>query len=72
MNLNFGDIICHGCRVGNYVEVANAVANAIRILSITELEKISTIKIPEANNKEAYNLLALNFKTRFNKTLQII
>jgi len=72
MNLSVGDITCHSCRVGNYIEISNIVASTLRLYSITDIDKISTLKIPENNNKETFNLLALNFKTRFNKTLQIL
>lgn len=71
MNLSIGDITCHSCRVGNYVELSNSVANTLRLYAITDIDKIGTIKIPANINAETFNLLALNFKTKFNKTLQI-
>ena len=69
MNINYGDITCANCRIGNYIELSKPVYSAIRMLAITNIDKISTIKIPTVLNEQVFEVLSLNFASRFNKKL---
>lgn len=72
MNLNYGDITCANCRMGAYIEISKPVYSAMRILSITNIDKLATIKIDQQISKQVFDVLALNFKNRFGKTLTIM
>jgi len=67
MNLSYGDITCYNCQTGNCIEISRADYSALRILSITSFEKLSTIKISKETLSSVYNILLSNFKARFSK-----
>ena len=69
MNLNYGDITCSNCKVGEYIELSKPVYSVIRLFSITDFDKILTLKIPEQINRQVYEILKLNFYNRFNKIM---
>lgn len=72
MNLTYGDITCSHCKIGAYVELTKPVYSALRILSITDIEKMSTVKISNEINRQVFEILALNFSSKFNKKLNIM
>ena len=47
MNLSYGDITCPLCKIGLYIEISVPVCQALRILHITDIEKLKTLKIPK-------------------------
>ena len=67
MNLTYGDITCYNCQVGKCIEISKAEYSALRILSITSYEKLSTIKISQEILKGVYNILLQNFEARFSR-----
>ena len=71
LSLETGEITCLGCKSPQSVEITNGVHTALRILSTTEYEKLSTIKLANGSEKEALLLLAENFEQRFSKKLKI-
>lgn len=72
INLNDGDITCVNCRVGNVAELSPAEYQALRILSLTDYEKLNTLKFSKSVIKQVFNILSLNFEHRFNTKLQEI
>lgn len=72
MNINYGDITCINCRVGNFIELTKPVYSALRLFAISPLEKIGTIKIAKEVNYNVFEVLSLNFYNRFNKKLTLI
>jgi len=71
MNLKYGDITCYSCRVGEVIEISNAEFNALRLISLTDYDKISTLKFPESIIKSVFNVLNKNYAYRFNKTINL-
>lgn len=72
MNLEYGDITCHNCRVGNTIELTPIVYNTLRLYSKTDYEKLSTLKIKDEVNISVLKLLLLNFEYRFNKKISVM
>ena len=72
LNLDYGEITCTKCKVGNYIELSKQVYSALRLFTITETDKISTLKLNEDINKQVFNTLALNYKNRFKKSIVIM
>lgn len=72
MNLQYGDITCHNCRVGNTVELTPIIYNTLRLYSKTEYEKLSTLKIKDDANRSVLKLLLFNFEYRFNKKITVM
>ncbi len=69
--LETGEITCLGCKSPQSIEISNSVHTALRILSTTDYEKLSTIKLVSGSEKEALFLLVQNFEQRFSKKLKI-
>lgn len=72
MNLNYGDITCSACKMGSYVELTKSTYSTLRLFAITDFEKLQTLKLSEDTIKTAYNVLSLNYTSRFNKKLVIL
>lgn len=72
LNLDYGEITCTKCKIGNYIELSKPVYSVLRLFSITDTDKISTLKVNEDINKQVFNLLALNYKNRFKKSIILI
>ncbi len=71
LNLYTGEITCYGCKSPNSVEISAGVHGILRVLTNTDYEKLSTLKLAENLVKETLNLLLLNFEERFSKKLKI-
>lgn len=71
MNLEYGDITCHNCKTLNSVEISVGEYSALRLISITEFEKLSTLKLNGEVLNKLFNLLCMNFEHRFNKKLEL-
>ena len=71
MNLTYGDITCARCRVGNYIQLSKSVYSTLRLLSITDFDKLNTLKIPEEINKQVFSVLSLNYEKRFFKKIYL-
>ena len=72
INLNDGDITCPNCKMGNVAELSNAEYQAIRLLSLTDYEKLNTLKISSDVIQRVLKILNLNFEHRFGQKLQEI
>ena len=71
MNLEYGDITCSNCKTLNCIEITPAEYSALRLLSITEFERLTTLKLNGEILKSLFNLLNKNFEYRFNKKLEL-
>lgn len=72
INLNDGDITCPNCKMGNVAELSNAEYQALRLLSLTDYDKLNTLKISSDVMARVFKILCLNFEHRFNQKLQDI
>ena len=58
LNLDIGEIVCPSCRNQNCVAISEACYSAMKLLSSSSYEKLSTIKLGGDGEKEAYNILS--------------
>lgn len=72
INLTYGDITCHNCKVGIYKEISAGEYSALRLLSLTDYDSLLTLKLSKEVEKQVFELLNLNFEKRFGKKLEII
>lgn len=72
LNLETGEITCANCKLNSSTLLSQITYSAIRLLSITNTDKISTLKINEDTNKQLFNLLATIYKNRFKKNISIL
>ena len=70
INLNDGDITCPNCKMGSVSELSNAEYQALRLLSATDYDKLSTLKISSEVMSRVLKILYQNFEHRFNQKLQ--
>lgn len=64
--LDTGEISCIACKPLNSIEISTNGHTVLRIISNTNYDKLSTLKV---NVEETLRLLKLNYKMRFNKEL---
>ena len=72
MNLTYGDITCYNCKTGIYKEITSGEYSALRLLSLTDYDSLSTLKLTKGIERQVFELLNLNFEKRFGKKLEII
>lgn len=72
LNLDFGEIVCTGCKSGNCMEISARCHSCFKILSETSYDKLNTIKLALKSEDEALNVLNINFERRFNKKLNLL
>ncbi len=72
LNLDFGEIVCTGCKSGNCMEISAKCHSCFKILSETSYEKLNTLKLAPKSEDEALNVLNINFERRFNKKLNLL
>ena len=73
LNLDIGELVCTSCKSLNSIQLTNACYSALKILSNTDYEKLSSIKLGGNSQIEAFNLLSKNFEWRTDfKVLKII
>lgn len=72
INLNDGDITCPNCKMGSVSELSNAEYQALRLLSLTDYDKLSTLRISTDVLQRVFKILCQNFQHRFGQMLQEI
>lgn len=72
MNLQYGDITCYNCRLGEVEELSPATYSALRLLSLTDYSNLNTLKISKSVLQNVFDVLNKNFKLRFNQSLDKI
>lgn len=69
MNLKYGDFTCSKCRIGETQEVPLNVYSCLRLISKTDYDKLSTIKLQSYVQDQIQDLLSKNFLNRFGRIL---
>ena len=72
INLDFGEVVCTGCKTANCLEISPRTTTTFKILSNTDYDNLSTIKLSNGSDDEALNVLNINFDRRFNKKLNLL
>ncbi|MBO7527289.1 MAG: DNA repair protein RecO [Clostridia bacterium] len=70
-NFSHGDVTCFGCKSLDGIELNDGVYSVMRIISITDFEKLSTLKLKAELVNDVYELLCKNYYYRFGKKLEI-
>lgn len=69
INLMHGDVTCSLCRAGSFIQLSMPVASALRLISNTDEDKLTTLKIQRETLISTFNILSANFEYRFNKKI---
>ncbi len=72
LNLDFGEVVCVGCKTSNCMEISQRASSTFKILSITDYDKLSTLHLSKGSDEEALNILNINFNHRFGKKLNLL
>lgn len=72
LNLEFGEVVCIGCKASNSIAISPKCASCFKILDITPYDSLPTIHLAEGSEDEAINVLIRNFEKRFSKKLNLI
>lgn len=72
LNMSTGAFNCGSCVTYDCKAVSNAVFNALKIISNTEMDKIKTVTISEEHLKDALKLMLQNFEARVSRKLKTI
>lgn len=72
LNLDFGEVVCVGCKSANCIEISPRAGTALKLLNDTDYDKLSTLKLSKGSEDEVLNILNINFDRRFNKKLKIL
>lgn len=72
INLDFGEVVCTGCKTSNCMEISAKCHASFKILKDTPYDKLGTVKLAKFSEDEALNVLNLNFQRRFNKKLNLL
>ena len=72
LNLDYGEVVCTGCKSGKCIEISPKCHSCFKILSETSYDKLNTIKLANKSEDEALNVLNINFENRFNKKLNLL
>lgn len=71
-NLDVGEVVCPSCKSGTSIHISEACYSALKILSVTEYEKLSSLKLGGGGAEECFRLLEKDFEWRTgNKFLSI-
>lgn len=70
LNLDSGEFVCFACKAENSLTVSLQAFSTIKIVSITEYERLNSIKIADSVLKEAINLLCKNLEHRVYKYIR--
>lgn len=71
-DFNSGEFLCVGCKHFDSKEISRAVYSALKILSQTDFDKLSTLKLANGSEKELLRLLVENFACKFDENLKIM
>ena len=72
LNLDYGEVMCSGCKTANSVEISPRCHATFKLLSEVDYDKLLTLKLSKYSEDEALNVLNLNFERRFNKKLNLL
>lgn len=72
LNLDFGEVVCVACKSANCIEISARAGTALKLLSETDYDKLSTLKLSKGSEDEVLNILNINFDRRFNKKLKLL
>ncbi|MBO7508467.1 MAG: DNA repair protein RecO [Clostridia bacterium] len=72
LNLDFGEVVCTGCKTANCLEISPRTTSTFKILSNTDYDKLGTVKLSGGSDDEALNVLNINFDRRFSKKLNLL
>lgn len=72
INLDFGEVVCSGCKTANCVEISPRCHKTFKLLFDTPYEKLSSLKLSKDSENEAMSVLNINFEHRFGKKLNIL
>ena len=67
-----GVLECVSCKSLTSVELSNTTLSALRILNMTDMEKLSTLKLAENSEVELLKVLVRNFESRFDRRLRLM
>lgn len=68
-NVDIGDFVCKECASSQCVFVSDVCAKALSLLKSTTYEALPSIKIENMGEVKAFNLLKLNFYSKYNYKL---
>lgn len=72
LNLDFGEVVCVGCKTANCLEISPRASSTFKILSTTDYDKLGTLHLSKGSDDEALNILNINFNHRFGKKLNLL
>lgn len=72
INYSVGELVCLACKTFDCEDLPTTTYSALRVLSNTDLEKISTIKLAQGSELALLKVLIKNFERRFDKRLKLI
>ena len=64
LNLEIGEIVCPACRTNLSISISNPCYSALRVLNITDYERLSSVKIGGNGEIQLYHLFCQNFEWR--------
>ena len=71
-NLGYGDIVCHLCVSGDYVELEGDILNAMNQYLNTKFEDIASLNINQKTAKDIFKILSASIKYRFGKKISLM
>lgn len=69
LNLDIGELVCPACKTSSCISVSDACYSALRILSSTPYDKLTSLKFGGMGEAQAFNLLSRNYEWRTGYTL---
>ena len=67
-----GELACVACKGFGSEELPKTTVSALKILTNTEFEKLSTLKLSAGSENALLKILVKNFETRFDEKLKFI
>ena len=64
LNLEVGDLVCANCKNALCLPVSEAAYSTIRLLNMTDYDKLSTVKFGGMGEVQVFNLLSKNYEYR--------
>lgn len=64
LNLDFGELVCPACKSASCIQVSDACYGGMRILSQTDYDKLSTVKLGGMGEVQTFNVLAKDYEWR--------
>ena len=71
-NFAVGELICFNCKNYFCQELSKQAYLALRILTITEIDKLKTVKLAKGSELDLLKILVKNFEIKFDKKLNLI